>query len=110
MKEILEFIKNKSIDLSEMGVNNFALTKKDALKLLEKFKENNIFLYGGDFLEKQNKKINYNYINWSTNGKNIIHNLEYAENFIKKYAKDTMYIEFVTEIDLYNLVLSSQED
>jgi hypothetical protein len=31
MREILKFIKDKSIDLSEMGVNNFALSKEDAL-------------------------------------------------------------------------------
>jgi len=101
VKEILEFIKDKSIDLSEMGVNNFALSKSDALELLEKFKKNSILLYGGDFIEKKDGKINYNYTNWSTDGKDIMYNLKYAENFIQKYAKEYMYITFVTEIDLY---------
>jgi hypothetical protein len=104
MREILKFIKNKSIDLSEMGYNNFALSKKDALELLEKFKENNILLYGGDFLEKKEGRINYNYTNWSTDGKDIMYNLEYAKDFIKKYATNDMYVAFVTEIHLYNLL------
>jgi hypothetical protein len=104
MREILEFIKNKSIDLSEMGVNNFALSKNDALELLEKFKENNILLYGGDFLEKKAGQINYNYTNWSIDGKDIMYNLEYTKDFIKKYATNDIYIEFVTEIDLYDLL------
>ena len=104
MREILKFIKDKSIDLSEMGYNNFALSKKDALELLEKFKENNILLYGGGFLEKKEGQINYNYTNWSTDGKDVMYNLEYAKDFIKKYATNDIYIEFTTEINLYNLL------
>ncbi len=101
MKEILKFIDDKSIDLAKMGVNNYALLKSDALELLEKFKKNNILLYGGDFIEKKDGRMNYNYTNWSTKGKDIMYNLKYAESFIQKYAKEYMYIEFVTEINFY---------
>ena len=104
MKEILEFIKDKYIDLSEMGVNNFALLKNDALELLKKFKKNNILLLGGDFIEKKNGELNYNYINWSTDGQDIIDNITYAENFIIKYATNDTYIELVTQINLYKLI------
>ena len=104
MKEILEYIKDKSIDLSEMGVNNFALLKDDALELIKKFGKNNILLYGGDFIMRKDGKINYSYTNWSTDGKDIVYNLKYAKNFIEKYATDDIYIEFVTEEDLYKLL------
>jgi hypothetical protein len=33
-----------------------------------------------------------------------MYNLEYTKDFIKKYATNDMYIEFVTEIDLYDLL------
>ncbi len=100
MKEIVNFIRNKSIDLASIHVDNFAFLKQDALKLLDIFKANRILLYGGDFLEKENNQIKYNYINWATNEKDIIYNIEYARKFILKHAKEDMYIEFVTDLDL----------
>ncbi|MGV6831483.1 MAG: hypothetical protein ACWA5P_07995 [bacterium] len=98
MKEILDYIKDKSIDLSEMGVSNFALLKNDALEPIKEFKKYNILLYGGELGNVE--EIWYK----STDGKDIIHNLDYAKNFIEKYAKDDTYIEFVTEEDLYRLL------
>ena len=103
MKEILEFIEDQAIDLSTMGVNNFALLKEDALKIIGKFKKENILLCGGDFITREDGELNYNYINWATDKDNIVHNLEYAKNFIEKYATDDTYIEFVTKVDLYKL-------
>lgn len=103
MKSVLDFIKKRAIDLTEMGVNNFALKKSDALKLIEKFKEANILLYGGDFIINKDGKMEYNYVNWSTNDDDIDYNLEYAKKFIEKYATDNTYIEFVTKEDLYKL-------
>ena len=104
MREVLEFIKENSIDLSEMGVNNFAMLKKDTLKLLDMLQENDVLVYGGDFIEKKNGTLNYNYTNWSTNEKDIKHNVTYAKDFIEKYAKDDTYIEIVTDVDLYRLL------
>ena len=104
MKEILEYIENNSIDMLEMGVFNFALLKNDALVLLEKFKNSNILIYGGDFINKENGKINYNYTNWSMDTIDIEYNLEYSKNFIEKYAQEDMYISFATDVDLYKLI------
>jgi hypothetical protein len=110
MNDLLEYISDRSIDLDEMGVNNFALLKQDALQLIEKFKKNNILLYGGDFIIKENGKLNYNYTNWSTNGRDIESNLNYAKAFIGKYATDNTYIEFITEKDLYKLLQEYKKD
>ena len=103
MQDILVFIKDKSIDLSDMGVKNFALLKNDALELLIKFEKNSILIYGGDFLVKKSGSMHYDYMNWSTEGKDFKNNLAYAKRFIEKYAKIDTYIEFVTDIDLYNM-------
>jgi len=104
VKEILEYIENKSTDMLEMGVFNFALLKNDALVLIEKFKNSNILVYGGSFITKENGKLNYNYTNWSMDTTDIIYNLEYSKNFIEKYAQEDMYISFTTDVDLYKLI------
>ena len=104
MKEVLEYIENNSMDMLEMGVFNFALLKNDALVLIEKFKDSNILIYGGDFIAKENGKLDYNYTNWSMDTTDIIYNLEYSKNFIEKYAQKDTYIAFTTDADLYKLI------
>ncbi len=103
MEDILSFLQDKAIDLSSVGTNNFALAKKDALELIDKFIIHNILLYGGDFLKSDNGELQYTYTNWSTNGNDIKGNLLYAKQFIEKYADDDTFIEFVTKDDLYKM-------
>ena len=49
---------------NSIGVKNWALSKKDAIKALDKFYELQIPILGGDVCEKNNDVIQYNYDNW----------------------------------------------
>ncbi len=64
MSLISEILEEGGISLESVGVKNWALSKEYALKVLEKFHELKIPIFGGDVCEIINGIIEYNYDNW----------------------------------------------
>ena len=63
MSTVSEILK-VGVSLESIGVKNWALSKEDAVKALDKFNELQIPILGGDVCEKINEVIQYNYDNW----------------------------------------------
>jgi hypothetical protein len=63
---IPETIKTKAISLQNIGVNDIAWFRSDALKLLKIFEDSSIAVVGGDVLKKDNDNYKYNYDNWDS--------------------------------------------
>ena len=63
MSTVSEILK-VGFSLESIGVKNWALSKEDAVKALDKFYELQIPILGGDVCERINEVIQYNYDNW----------------------------------------------
>ncbi len=85
------------LPLHDYGVNNWALTKEQALSALDKFMTAQISILGGDVFEKINDLYKPNYDNWYCDKKDGENKREYLERSIitaKNYIKDYKTKEF----------------
>lgn len=87
--EKIDEILKTDFPLSEIGVNNWALTKDEALIALGKLMEIEIPILGGDVCELNNGIIKYNYDNWYCNR---IENESEMEFVIRSHDKAVEYI------------------
>ncbi|MDI7175390.1 Imm40 family immunity protein [Leptospira santarosai] len=85
-REIYEIL-NIGVHLSDVGVNNWALTKDQALLALEKFLKLDIPISGGDVYEYRKGIIESNYNNWYCNPDKMEANSEYVKRSIEKAVK-----------------------
>ena len=88
VKEILSV----GVPLTEIGVENWALMKVQALQALDKLEEIKVAILGGDVLSVKNNRIQYNYDNWYCNIEEhesdedfIIRSLDVARKYICNY-------------------------
>ncbi len=79
----------KGIYLENIGINEYALTKKQALFILELCKKEKVGILGGDILELVNNEIKYTYSNWYCNRNEneselnfCFRSIDYAEQYI----------------------------
>ncbi|EMM83588.1 Imm40 family immunity protein [Leptospira interrogans] len=89
---------NIGVHLSDAGVNNWALTKDQALMALEKFLKLDIPILGGDVYEYKNGIIESNYNNWycdpdegETNSEYVRRSIEKAIKYIQEYKVNENY-------------------
>lgn len=61
---IINEILKVGVSLESIGVKNWALSKEDAVKALDRFYELQIPILGGDVCENINGVIHYNYDSW----------------------------------------------
>jgi len=85
-------ILSKGIHLAEIGINNWALTKKQAITALESLEDKGIGVSGGDVLRLENGEFNHTYDNWSYECQKdqkideyIAESIGYARNYINTY-------------------------
>lgn len=79
-------------NLEKLGINNFALTKIDALHLLELLEKYNKPVYGGDVFVRNQNRIELTHDNWfcerekNENDDSFIkRNISFAKNYIENY-------------------------
>ena len=85
---------SKAIDLTEIGLNELAWSREDALLILELFSEHSTVVLGGDVLKLRGSKYHFTYDNWhfdpipidppAQNSKNSI---QVASTYIEKYRE-----------------------
>jgi hypothetical protein len=94
---------SKAIDITNIGSNELAWSREDALHVLELFAEHLTVVLGGDVLELQAGKYKYTYDNWhfdpssvnspATNSKNSI---QLAKTYIQGYREGPFVFVLVT--------------
>lgn len=89
--EIVNIIE-KGENLEKYGVNNWAITRKEALRLLELLEENKSAVYGGDVYVRNQNQIDLTYDNWFCERDKqeietdyIKRSILFAKNYIDKY-------------------------
>lgn len=97
----MNIIRSKNIDeilkvgkwLGESGINNWALTKSQALEALDKLLNLNIAVLGGDVYETRGDYIQPNYDNWYSDrqpGESkedyLNRSIEESRTYIERYA------------------------
>lgn len=108
MKEVENILKSGLSLKEEMGVNNWAFHKTEALNVLNELLKLQVPILGGDVCEKIDDVIQYNYDNWhcdrvkneSENDyieRSIRHTQKYIENYPKKDSEN-IFFAFVVEI------------
>lgn len=75
------------VPLESIGVKNWALSKEDAIKALDRFYELQIPILGGDVCENINGIIQYKYDNWYCDRQPNESQLDFASRSIDK-ARD----------------------
>ena len=85
------------VSLESIGVKNWALSKEDAVKVLDKFYELQIPILGGDVCENINGVIQYNYDNWYCDRRPNESQLDFvnrsitqARDYINNYNSDNI--------------------
>lgn len=78
--------------LTSMGVNNWALSKESALKVLNKLEQLQVAVLGGDVCELIGDIIQYNYDSWhcdqgqgELNNEFVLRSIATAKQYIKDY-------------------------
>jgi len=81
--------------LDKEGINNWALTKEQALEAVKEFKAIDIAILGGDVMYLENDRIRHTYDNWftETSEKEIpkefnIRSYQIAQNYIENYENN----------------------
>ena len=98
-----EFIINRAIDLSIIGVNELAWNYSDSLEILDNLLEQNIIIYGGDVLKIDGDRIAYTYDNWYYEGDNYIKSYDKAKDYIINYCIDNGYNHYFVIVVENNL-------
>ena len=82
LKQIDELLK-KGHSLHEAGINNWAFLKKDALEVLNRFEELNVFILGGDVYVLSYDFFQPNYDDWHCNRFSNETDIEFLKRSIK---------------------------
>ena len=85
----IESIISNGIALHDTGVSNWALSKEQALKALDKFEAEKISVLGGDVYELNDGELESNYDSWYCNRESD----ESLENYVvRSISKARLYI------------------
>jgi hypothetical protein len=100
---LFDEILRTGVSLESIGVKNWAFSKEDAVRVLDKFYEMQIPILGGDVCEKINGVIQYNYDNWYINRQSNESQLDFvnrsianAKYYINNYSSDNIENIFFT--------------
>jgi hypothetical protein len=82
-KEIEEVFNKEGFFLGAEGINNWALSKGSAIRVLLQLEKRNIPILGGDVLEKNGDKFQYNCDNWYYNIKSSADSRSVKESHLR---------------------------
>ncbi|RII26466.1 MAG: hypothetical protein CXR30_16435 [Geobacter sp.] len=93
--------------LFQIGINNWALTKEDALLVLDKLLEIQVPILGGDVYHKNGETFHSNYDNWycdqiegELNSDYVTRSIDVARQYIINYqveTSNTVYFALIPE-------------
>ena len=108
--QIEKYISKEYIDrglkLIEIGINEIAFNKSDALKVLEELEKNSIAVLGGDVYYIKNNVITLTYDNWFIN-RNDEEWLLYVEKSIKKARSYIRIYDYMNSNVYFTLVIAA---
>jgi len=91
-EEVDDIFKKRGIALFDMCIANWAFTKPDALNIIDKLKEMQIPILGGDVLIGNSYAMQYNFDSWYCHKKDVPRedtylnfSIEKAKQYIKNY-------------------------
>jgi Immunity protein 40 len=107
MSTVTEILK-VGISLEPIGINNWALSKEDAIKALDKLHQLQIPVLGGDVCENIEGVLRYNYDNWYCDrqsnefkidfvNRSITKARDYIDNYKSKNVEKVFFV-FVTDV------------
>lgn len=114
MKEIIEFIKDKGIDIYPNTcppLSKFAFKVNDSLKLLEMMKNKDILVYGGDVLKYEKSSYKHTYDNWFYDEDDSLESINISIEKIKLFAKafkNEIFITLVCDFDYYKIIKNKE--
>ncbi len=92
----IESVISCGLSLHDLGVNNWALSKEQALRVLDMFEMQNIAVLGGDVYEMINSLPSSNYDNWCCDqnaneslDEYVSRSNDYAKRYIRNYRSST---------------------
>ncbi len=96
------------LSLESIGINNYALTREQALNFISDFKIKQIAVLGGDVVEIENGKPKLTRENWycdkndsEDDQKFAMRSAEYAKDWISKYSSNgAMFALTVKELNV----------
>ena len=106
-KEVISSILKVGISLHDEGINNWALTKSQALIAIQDLKDSSIIIAGGDVLEKNGEfeAPVYNHDNWYCDQQDNESNEDYL-NRSYKLAKDYITNYSSKEVEYYFTIVA----
>lgn len=103
----IESIISCGIPLHNNGINNWALTRAQAIVVLDKFAYENIAVYGGDIFHLVNNTLKHSYDSWYCDREEnepykdfCVRSIGVAQNYIAKYpftAKKETFVVFTAD-------------
>ncbi len=101
--EKVKSILSAGLEINRLGVNNWALTREQALVAIKEFERQKITVLGGDVYELVDDKPDSNYDNWycdqeqgETSNDFIVRSCNHAREYISKYknprGRDTFFV------------------
>lgn len=112
IRQIKDKILNNAISLTQLGINDLAWEKKDALRLIETLMQDEIAILGGDVYKVEGKKITPTYDSWycdrvpsekpeKYNTRSKLKALDYIKNYPEKEQKILFSLVFSEYVDPY---------
>lgn len=97
--DIPKELQGKEISLDHLCLSEIAWKKEDALKLIDHYEENRVFILGGDVLSKDSDGYRHNYDNWylNTDQGDAKQSALHSRSYIKGYPEGDYAFVFVTE-------------
>ena len=110
MKQNIENINKRGIDLRDLGIDAYAYSYSVIPDLLAIVKTNNLTILGGDVFCYKNAQLTHTYDNWHyekqdptiDSSKSIIQTEKYISNYVKNHGEH-YYFSIVLDNDDFNL-------
>ena len=100
----IDEILSVGVSLKNLGINNWALSRNDALEALSKLKSSGIAVLGGDVFVFSNGIIDQNYDNWycernpmESNTDFIASSIEKTRHYIEKYLDQNALFSLIPQ-------------
>jgi len=104
MDNVQNYIATNGVSLESLGVNNYALNKTNALRLLDLLAEQKVAVLGGDVYVSKNNQLSLTYDNWYSDKDSsesdeafCSRSILESEKYIKNYANADAFFAFTLD-------------